>query len=391
MSVTIKSILIPDMFQIVAQMLDTTSALQLRNTCRQFSDRGKKVHSGYTRRINYDGVVSIAQLPKFASYARCLHPRAIAVGANSIRRIQQCPGLREMLTRVEHVVFRYDVDSQLPEDWWPPNTTRVDHQHRALTSWPDTIQELSIVFAETSDLDLDIADEEVHAIAHPPFPCLPSALRVLNVTGKLPMPIKRGDLPASLERLSLGDMEGRLHCDIEDGALPESLTHLTVGRVSNYMFLRWRFPSSLQYLKLNLGYTSTNPDAFAAFIAALPDSLEILDIVNPISRMIVTKWPASLRELHMNPFIFSSVYLDNGEVGPRIQNKLHFEAFPSTFKSLHLWFRKRQLVHDPSTNYFYVYHNESKVYRFSPGEDHITLGDAYMDRDGLVVLHRKPQ
>jgi hypothetical protein len=250
------------------------------------------------------------------------------------------------------------------------------------------------VFAKPAELgvDLDIADVEVpFSNNYPPFPRLPSALRVLNVTGRLPMPIKAGDLPASLERLTLGDMEGRLNCDIEDGALPESLTHLTVGRVSNYMFLRWRFPSSLQYLKLNLGYTSTNPDAFAAFIAALPDSLEILHITNPISRMIVTKWPASLRELHMNPFIFSSVFLDRGEEGVRIVTKLHFEAFPSTFESLHLWFRKRQLVHDPNTNYFYVYRNESKVYKFSPGEDQITLGDDYMDMDGLVVLHRKPQ
>jgi hypothetical protein len=325
--------------------------------------------------IEYADVVSITQIPVLDSYSRCIQPRRIVLdGSNAFDRV---PHLHELLVRVEHVVFRYRVTSQIPQEWWPPKTTRVEHMHNASTSWPDTITTLHIALHYSPD------EEELDE-----FPSLPSALQVLYVNGTLYQPIKRGALPASLLRLTIED----LMCSLEDEALPDSLTHLTIEYMETHEYIRWRMPSSLLYLKLSLGVT-TPVDAFNVFVATLPDSLEILHIVDPIPLMRVNKWPASLRELHMDPLIIKLlIVIDGGEMGLRVQNKLHFESFPSTFESLHLMFKRLQIAHDPRTNYHYVYMNESKLYTFAPGEDRITLGDEHVDRDGqLIVLHRKLQ
>jgi hypothetical protein len=423
MSPTIKNALIPDMFRIVAQLLDTTSALQLRNTCRQFSDLDQNAHSGYLEMIEYRGEMRVMSIPIRASYARCIRPRRIVLDEKgAYKRMRR---LQEMLVRVEHVSFCYIVEGRISREWWPPRTSSINYQRRAEPlSWPDNLKSLAYVndgtvrsrshlfqmFPESlttltiraahhggweGSTIFHLGDEELREVARldhlinltqlnlecnseykEQLPKLPASLQILY-TGTLTHPIKRGSLPPSLRELITGD----LHCGIEDGALPDGLTHLTVGAMKDDIeYMQWHFPRSLIYLKLQ-GEKGGHGCCINAFIATLPDSIETLHITDHVPVFRVNKWPASLRELHVKTVTIIWFLPSRQQEVKKRQSELEFAPFPYTFQTLYVSNTIRPAVR---TGYI-PSHSELHAYHFADGERSVTL-DCF--GDDAIDVHR---
>jgi hypothetical protein len=420
MSAPIKRALIPVLFQIVARMMDTTSTIHLRNTCRQFSDIDQNAHSGYLEMIEYRGEMRVMSIPIRASYARCIRPRRIVLDEKgAYKRMRR---LQEMLVRVEHVSFCYIVEGRIPREWWPPRTSSINYQQGANPlSWPVNIKSLeydddgtmcrlqlfqmfpkslttlTIRVAhrrwggptrfhfgnEESRLDHLINLRELklgcNSEHQEQLPRLPASLQILH-TGTLTHPIKRGSLPSSLRELITGD----LHCGIEDGALPDGITHLTVGAMKDDIeYMQWHLPRSLIYLKLRVE-KGVSVDDFKAFIATLPDSIETLHITDLVPVFRVNKWPVSLRELHVKTAT-SICFLPSGQQEViRLQSKLEFAPFPYTFQTLYV-----SNVLRPIGWAGHILSSQSQLhaYHFADGERSVTLdcfGDLTFDVHRLL-------
>jgi hypothetical protein len=236
---------------------------------------------------------------------------------------------------------------------------------------------LKIVFDEIYHLDY----ESTVAMADSPdkqLPRLPMALQTLHVSGTSKSPIKCGELPPSLQRLTTDLEKG-----IDVGVLPESLTHLSVGYVS-YSYLLWKLPTSLQYLKLYLGNKWTSVNKVSAFIASLPDSLETLHITSLMPRVKVYKWPASLRSLYIDVSSTVSYNLSTLCEEPKMieKHRFRFAPFPATFESLHIGLAKQPEWCTSERAWKLLKLN---VYRFTDGQDRITV-DKFDGR--TLELHR---
>jgi hypothetical protein len=344
-----------------------------------------------------------------------------------------------MLERVENVTFHYNVNSRIIRGWWPVRTSFVKHLLSGSTDWPENLKTLHYTLGRDeyhpplfkafpkslTALDLHYAGhrmdrwgrgsmfrvnyqkfaETLPGLDHlvnltelglgcnsehrDPLPSLPPSLQVLRI-GSLIRPIKSASLPASLREIVTGDIK----FSITDDPLPDTLTHLTIGAVRRHGYMQWSFPRSLRYLKMIVCEEEEAPvDGFNAFVASLPDSLEVLHLTHLMSTVKVDKWPASLRELHleMNMTISEVVCIDGANVEKlyTIENTLEFAPLPCTFETLHITNKRQEFPHD----WRFIAREPERisqlhVYRFSSGQSRITL-DCF--EDGTFELHRFPQ
>jgi hypothetical protein len=222
---------------------------------------------------------------------------------------------------------------------------------------------------------LDLARNVIH---YAPLPSLPPALLKLR-TGDLSHPIKRGALPASLKMLNI---VGGLKCSIEDGALPDGLTHLRISSMRGHEFMKYHVPRSLRYLQLSVG-NEVPVDDFAAFIAALPDSVEVLHISDLMQVVSVSKWPASLRRLHVTTTSITRLLTSGQHEIIRPISKFKFAPFARKFKSLHI----NNITYERSLHRRTASQSKRHMYRFATGQSRLTLdcfGDATVDVHRLL-------
>jgi hypothetical protein len=278
-------ILIPEMFHLVVQFLDTCSAIKLHNTCRQFAN------SCYTQLIRHTTMIALSKLPRqLASYVHCVQPTSIRIRtAEDVEefvrlRLQDAP-LFDEITTITFDVLHFK--GPIPVVKFPPSVTCL------------------------------------HCTA--PLPVLPQGLQELKI-GRQTFRLCRGQLPESLQRFATSTLDQGM----DHNALPDGITHLLLGPIqilSNQQHeleqrpqVNW--PSAMRFVRMYLTHHTT--EIIASKIAALPDSVEELQICDIHVNLTVHKWPKGLRRLRLILTFKHSRY------------KFDLAPFPAEFETLYV-------------------------------------------------------